>query len=47
MGELGRHAGYIIASYAAAVMIVGVLVAQSISAYRSMRARLGAQRDDG
>jgi heme exporter protein CcmD len=46
MGELGRHAGYIIASYAAAILIIGVLVAQSIAAYRGARARLGARHDD-
>jgi heme exporter protein CcmD len=46
MGEFGRHAGYIIASYAVAIVIIGVLVAQSIVAYRTTRARLGASRDD-
>jgi heme exporter protein CcmD len=46
MSELGRHAGYILASYAAAAVVLGVLVAQTVIGYRNAKARLGAARDD-
>jgi heme exporter protein CcmD len=42
MGEFGRHAGYIAASYAAAFVILAVLIGQTVAAYRGARARLGA-----
>ncbi len=46
MAELGRHAGYILASYAAAVVIIGLVAAQTILAYRKAKARLGAAGDE-
>jgi hypothetical protein len=46
VSELGRNAGYILASYAAAAIIIGTLVARTIAGYRSAKARLGAARDD-
>ncbi|MGL4239641.1 MAG: heme exporter protein CcmD [Beijerinckiaceae bacterium] len=46
MSEFGKHAGYIIASYAAAAIVLGALVAQTVVAYRSAKQRLGAARDE-
>jgi heme exporter protein CcmD len=46
MGELGRHAGYILASYAAAAVILGALIVQSLAAHRRAKARLGAADSD-
>jgi heme exporter protein CcmD len=40
--EFARHAGYILASYGAAAVILGALAAQSLLAYRRARIRLGA-----
>jgi heme exporter protein CcmD len=38
--ELGRHGGYILASYAAAVLILGALIFGAIHANRKARAAL-------
>jgi heme exporter protein CcmD len=46
MFELGRHGGYILASYAAAIVIIGALVAQTVAGYRSAKTRLGAAEGD-
>jgi heme exporter protein CcmD len=37
MLDLGRHGGYILASYAVAVVIMGGLVWQTINQYRAAR----------
>jgi heme exporter protein CcmD len=47
MFELGRHGGYILASYAAAAVIMGLLVALTVTAYRRAQARLRAMGDTG
>jgi heme exporter protein CcmD len=44
--ELGRHGGYILASYAAALVIMGALVVQTIAGYRRAKARLDAAGGD-
>lgn len=38
--ELGRHGGYILASYAAALVILGGLIVASIAANRAARRAL-------
>jgi hypothetical protein len=43
--EFARHAGYILASYAAAIVILGALAARSVLAFRRAKARLGAAGD--
>jgi heme exporter protein CcmD len=45
MQELGRHGWYILASYAAAVVVMGGLIAISIATYRRAKARLAAAGD--
>ncbi len=45
MLELGRHGGYILASYAATFAIMAALIAYSIMRYRSAKARLAAAGD--
>jgi heme exporter protein CcmD len=45
MLELGRHGGYILASYAAAFVVMGGLVAFSLASYRRAKARLAAAGD--
>jgi heme exporter protein CcmD len=47
MFELGRHGGYIIASYAATAVIIGALIAMTVMSYRRAQARLRATGDDG
>jgi heme exporter protein CcmD len=42
MIELGRHGGYILASYAAAAVIFGAIIVQTILAFRQARRRLAA-----
>lgn len=44
--DIARHAGYIIASYAAAAVILAVLIGQSVVAYRRARLRLGEAGED-
>jgi heme exporter protein CcmD len=46
MTEWGRHAGYILASYAATTAIIGVIAVQTVMAYRRAKARLGAAGGD-
>jgi heme exporter protein CcmD len=46
MLELGRHGGYILASYAVSVAIIGGLIAVTVLSYRSAQARLRAKGDD-
>jgi heme exporter protein CcmD len=46
MFELGRHGGYILASYAAALIIMGGLIAMSVTGYRRAKARLAAAGDE-
>jgi heme exporter protein CcmD len=45
MLELGRHGGYILASYAAAVVVIGGLIVFSLTNYRRAKARLAAAGD--
>jgi heme exporter protein CcmD len=47
MFEFGRHGGYILASYAAATIIIGALIAMTVIAYRKAQARLRASGEDG
>jgi heme exporter protein CcmD len=47
MFELGRHGGYILASYAATAIIIGGLVAVTVMSYRRAQSRLRASGDDG
>lgn len=44
--EFASHAGYIVASYVAAIAILGLLVGQTILRYRSAKARLGDAGDE-
>jgi heme exporter protein CcmD len=46
MLELGRHGGYILASYAAAFVVMGGLIAFSVMRYQRAKARLAAIGDD-
>jgi heme exporter protein CcmD len=45
-GEFGRHAGYILASYAVTFVILGGLILQTVLRYRAAKARLGPSGDD-
>jgi heme exporter protein CcmD len=45
--ELGRHGGYILASYAAAFIVLGGLIIASIAANRSARRALDRLERDG
>jgi heme exporter protein CcmD len=47
MPELGRHGGYILASYAVTVLIIGALIALTVISYRRAQTRLRATGDDG
>lgn len=47
MIELGRHGGYIFASYAAAALILGAIAVQTMLAFVRARRRLAAlERSD-
>lgn len=49
MLDLGRHGGYILASYAVTIVIIGGIVWQTVAQYRAARtaiARTG-ERSDG
>lgn len=46
MFELGRHGGFILASYAATALIMGGLILVTVMAYRRAQARLRATGDD-
>jgi heme exporter protein CcmD len=47
MVDLGRHGGYILASYTATALIIGGLIIMTVIAYRRAQARLRASGDDG
>ncbi|MGL4635653.1 MAG: heme exporter protein CcmD [Beijerinckiaceae bacterium] len=49
MLDLGRHGGFILASYAATVVIVGGLVWQTVAAYRAAKRKTAehGERTDG
>jgi heme exporter protein CcmD len=42
MIELGRHGGFILASYAVAIIVLGFLALATLSRYRRARERLAA-----
>ncbi len=44
--EFARHAGYIAASYAAALVILGALIVRTAARHRRARARLAAMGED-
>jgi heme exporter protein CcmD len=47
MIELGRHGGFILASYGAAVVILGALIALTVLRFRAARRRLqGLERQE-
>jgi heme exporter protein CcmD len=41
MFDLGRHGGFILASYAVTVVIIGALVWQTLAQYRAARRKAG------
>lgn len=45
MLDLGRHGGYILASYAVTVVIIGGLIWQTVAQYRAARRNAAAQDD--
>jgi heme exporter protein CcmD len=47
MFELGRHGGFILASYIATVLIIGGLVFASLRAYFKTKAQLTARERSG
>ncbi len=47
MLDLGRHGGFILASYGATLLILGGLVLRSLRAYSAAKARLAASERPG